>query len=962
MKSQSPNHFKFISIELVKLICAYHMVVKRLLACASMSALIWCADFATAQMTISLDKNSYESSEDIVASWTDGPGNPADWIGIYPRGITPSSGSSGWLYLNGTQVSTVGAVDGSVTFTPSLLPGPGSWTAWYLLDDGYTPATEGVDFDIHNNGDGLLGSFSLDKTSYESTDDIVASWTDGPGNPTDWIGIYPRGMTPRSGSSGWLYLNGTQSATTGAVDGSVTFTPADLPGLGDWTAWYLLNDVYTPATEGVDFSIVNVIASIVSFKSSSQFIGDEPINLRWSLDDAGGNIPIQSLTIEDGINPPIDVKGLTSIDVKPTVNTEYTLNLNDSDDTRQIKVLKDTVSTAEFSLDKTTFTTEENVVVNWNDAVGGPNDWIGIYKLGDTPGAVSATSWNYLNGTQTEGGTFPNGTMSFAPFPDGDYFAALLLNDGHSVAQGPIRFTVGIGSLGPSFVVDSIRRIHGIEGEPYTGKLAAYARSAIGSSLTFSKLEGPDWLTISPDGTLSGKPGTGDIGPNIFTVQVSDFSAETATATLAIDVFSPGTVHLPRLKVLAFNIWVGTSNVSDGYNKGLDSILISDADIVAVCENRERAGDWANDLGWHAFELGSDNAVLSRYPITDTFTAGITAGTTVRLADSPLREVHFWSCHLTAYPYGPYDIRDTIAPDSARVAVGLAAESNSGRISQVKNILSRASSQLAAADESPVFLLGDFNCPSHLDWTPATAAAGKHFGLVVDWPVTRATENAGMIDAYRVIHPDPIIEPGNTWTPIDLNDVQDRIDMVQFKGESLSVIDCQVFTTIPQGRWPSDHAGVIAEFAVAPVDADSDGLHDAWEVANFGSITTQDSSGNSDRDLLDNFGEQGFGTNPKDPLDSTPLRTSFEGNEFQIAYRRIAGGSEENGVYTVEGIRYLIELSSDLRHWEQAAGLSNPIAPPSAIDKRIEEATYQIGSQVGNDQAFIRIRLESIVP
>ena len=962
MKSQSPNLLKFISMELVKLVCAHHMIMKRLLGCVSMSALLLCADFATAQVTISLDKTSYESNEDIVASWTDGPGNSADWIGIYPRGITPSSGSSGWLYVNGTQSATAGVADGSVTFTPSFLPGPGSWTAWYLLDDGYTPATEGVDFDIGVNIDALIGSFSLDKTNYESSEDIVVSWTDGPENATDWIGIYPRGVTPSPGSSAWLYVNGTQNATTGAVDGSVAFTPADLPGLGDWTAWYLLNDVYTPATEGVDFSIVNVIASIVSFSSSSQFIGNDPINLRWSLDDADGNIPIQSLTIEDGINPPIDVKGMTSIDINPAGNAEYTLNLNDSDDTRQIKVFKDAGNIAAFSLDKTTFTTEENVVVSWADAAGDPNDWIGIYKLGDTPGAVSATSWNYLDGTQVGGGSFPSGSMSFSPFPDGDYFAVLLLNDDYSVAQGPIRFTVGTGSVGPAFVVDSIRRIHGIEGEPYTGKLGAYARSAIGSSLTFSKLEGPDWLTISPDGTLSGEPGTGDIGPNVFTIQVSDFSPDTATATLSIQVFAPGTVHLPRLKVLAFNIWVGTSNVIDGYNKGLDSILISDADIVAVCENRERAGDWANDLGWYAFELGSDNAVLSRYPITATFTAGATAGSTVRIADSPLRQVHFWSCHLTAYPYGPYDIRDTIAPDAPRVAVGLAAESNSGRISQVRNFLSRATSQLAAADEAPVFLLGDFNCPSHLDWTPATAAAGQHFGLVVDWPVTRATENAGMIDAYRVVHPDPVIQPGITWTPIDLNDVQDRIDMVQYKGKSLSVIDCRVFTTIPQGRWPSDHAGVIAEFAVAPVDADSDGLHDSWEVANFGSITTQDSSGNSDRDLLDNFAEQGFGTDPNDPIDSAPLRTSFESNEFQITYQRIAGGSENNGIYTVEGIRYLIELSSDLRNWEPAAERSNLIGTPPEVGRRIEEATYQINSQVGNDQVFIRIRLESVVP
>ena len=123
-----------------------NMNMKRLFACASASAFLLCADFASAQVSFSLDKASYGSSEDIIASWTNGPGNANDWIGIYPRGVTPSPGSSAWLYVNGTTTATEGVVDGSVTFTPFSLPGAGDWTAWYLLEDGYTPAAEGVDF------------------------------------------------------------------------------------------------------------------------------------------------------------------------------------------------------------------------------------------------------------------------------------------------------------------------------------------------------------------------------------------------------------------------------------------------------------------------------------------------------------------------------------------------------------------------------------------------------------------------------------------------------------------------------------------------------------------------------------------------------------------------------------------------------------------------------------------------
>ena len=338
-------------------------------------------------------------------------------------------------------------LEGSVTFTPVDLPGPGSWTAWYLIDEGYTPAAEGVDFDI--NLDVALDSFSLDKASYGSSENIIVSWTNGPGNANDWIGIYPRGVTPSVGSSAWLYVNGTTSATVGVVEGSITFTPVDLPGAGEWTAWYLLDDGYTPATEGVDFTIINDFASIVSFSASSQFIGAEPITLSWTVDDVGGNAPLQSLTLEDGVNLSVDVTALTSIEVNPAGNTDYTLILNGGVDTRLISVFRDTGSSAAFSLDWTIYTPDEDVVVSWTDATGGPYDWIGIYKLGDTPGPVSSTAWSYLDGTQVGGGFTPSGSVTFAPLPEGDYFVVLLLNDGYTIEQGPVRFKVSQGGRVP---------------------------------------------------------------------------------------------------------------------------------------------------------------------------------------------------------------------------------------------------------------------------------------------------------------------------------------------------------------------------------------------------------------------------------------------------------------------------------------------------------------------------------
>ena len=80
-----------------------------------------------------------------------------------------------------------------------------------------------------------------------------------------------------------------------------------------------------------------------------------------------------------------------------------------------------------------------------------------------------------------------------------------------------------------------------------------------------------------------------------------------------------------------------------------------------------------------------------------------------------------------------------------------------------RTLLSRNVS--AHGSGQPVFLIGDFNEPSHLDWTQAAANAGLHFGKKVDWPTSRAVTNAGLTDSFRQLRPDEINDRGKTWTP-----------------------------------------------------------------------------------------------------------------------------------------------------------------------------------------------------
>src|SRR5687768_15214271 len=74
------------------------------------------------------------------------------------------------------------------------------------------------------------------------------------------------------------------------------------------------------------------------------------------------------------------------------------------------------------------------------------------------------------------------------------------------------------------------------------------------------------------------------------------------------------------LKILSFNVWVTASNVNDGYQKTLSAIDESGADIVGLQETGGRlATALALDLGWYAYQGSGSVAVLSRFPISETF-------------------------------------------------------------------------------------------------------------------------------------------------------------------------------------------------------------------------------------------------------------------------------------------------------------------------------------------------------
>jgi hypothetical protein len=96
----------------------------------------------------------------------------------------------------------------------------------------------------------------------------------------------------------------------------------------------------------------------------------------------------------------------------------------------------------------------------------------------------------------------------------------------------------------PAFSTDPIIGASATQDAAYSGSIAGNAADFEGDSLTFSKVSGPDWLTVASNGDLGGTPDSNDLGANTFTVQVADAGgSDTATLNITVDApFAGGTI------------------------------------------------------------------------------------------------------------------------------------------------------------------------------------------------------------------------------------------------------------------------------------------------------------------------------------------------------------------------------------------------------------------------------------
>lgn len=129
------------------------------------------------------------------------------------------------------------------------------------------------------------------------------------------------------------------------------------------------------------------------------------------------------------------------------------------------------------------------------------------------------------------GTSLPEGTRISANFLGSGFAARVTYHAGDGNDLGLQIYQPGP----PVFTVDPVL-ISAEVGKKLNDSLVNAVSYFDGYELTYAKVAGPSWLRVGPGGTLTGKPGAGDLGLNQFTVQVSDGHGGADTAVLQIQV------------------------------------------------------------------------------------------------------------------------------------------------------------------------------------------------------------------------------------------------------------------------------------------------------------------------------------------------------------------------------------------------------------------------------------------
>lgn len=302
-----------------------------------------------------------------------------------------------------------------------------NWSAW----------SETKSFNIINSTFANT-QIALDTIAYLPNTPIEVSFSDTPGNNTDWIGIYKNGQNPGSStpSQVWAYTNGQ-------VSGSHIFAGLTQPGR--YYATLMENDGYNEIADRKKFYVgpfVNLSTNQPAYDSGSDvtvtFSNGPNLALDWigiyKVGHVPGSVGSTQWNYCNGSSGSFTFNGLAD----GYYYVQYFLQ--DGYDAIGEKVffqVGDQIT--QLAINKTVYNLNENIIATWTDAPGIIKDWLGIYHEGDDPNVDELVSYTYFDGQPEGTTTLPDDKL---PTEEGAYFIVMFTNDSYNEVSNRISFIV----------------------------------------------------------------------------------------------------------------------------------------------------------------------------------------------------------------------------------------------------------------------------------------------------------------------------------------------------------------------------------------------------------------------------------------------------------------------------------------------------------------------------------------
>ncbi len=283
--------------------------------------------------TLATNKNSFELTDSANVTYTNGPGQVKDWIGLFKVGDEPNAGTT-------VQRKYVSGSNGSLIFKNIVTTG--QYYVAFFSNDTYTELAPRVPIFF-----GSIPVITTNKTNYIVGDTVTVNYTHGPALAKDWTGVYKvgtslAGIDPKN----WDYVTGTSGSL--------------------------------------------------------------------KVSDLAKGYYFASYFLEDGF-------------MEPAARAYFTIG----------EKAVDTISN--LLLNKVVYKLGESINASWTDAPALAKDALIIYTSGSTPGTSTPVSSMYTNAVAN--GTFiiSNGRLPQVP---GNYFISLYTNDVFAEISNRVNFTI----------------------------------------------------------------------------------------------------------------------------------------------------------------------------------------------------------------------------------------------------------------------------------------------------------------------------------------------------------------------------------------------------------------------------------------------------------------------------------------------------------------------------------------